>query len=71
MRGIALTDSLDQISIYLELIGVNVYGEGADQDVLVTLLRFWVLTFSGLSLRPCSGDAADPLGSLGRVATLG
>ena len=70
MRGIALINSLDQISIYLELRGVNVYSEGAGQDVLVTLLRFRVLTFSGLGLRPYSSDAADPLSSLRRVATL-
>jgi len=71
MRGTALTYSPDQIGICLELRGVDVHSKGAGQDVLVTLLRFGVLAFGGLGLRPCSGDAADPLGSLGRVATLG
>ena len=70
MQGIALINSLDQIGICLELRSVNVYSKGASQDVFVTLLRFRVLTFSGLSLRPCSSDAADLLGSLRRVATL-
>lgn len=71
MGGTALTNCPNEIGVPLILGGVDIHGDGAEQNVLGGLLRFLVLVLGRFGLRTRNGDAEGFLRGLGETASLG